>query len=300
VLRGESKRPPTIRRRITHIAIAVLAVVIALYLTVALALYLNQGSLVIINDKFSASPGEVGLADTSVCHLTSSDEIRLEAWLSGGPSPFLALYFHGNGRSLPSRTMRITQLRELGFSVLALEYRGFGANPGSPGEQGFARDADAAYAYARKLGFEPRHILLYGESLGTGVAVGLASRHAVAGLILDAPYSSVVDIAADRAWMFPVRPFMKDPFRSDLLIGGLTVPILIIHGEDDETIPIRYGRRLAASGGPNITFVPIPDAGHVVLGEPKAQRHVRDWLSRIPGWQSPASPAPHLRPCAAA
>jgi len=261
--------------------ISAVALVLALYLAAATALYLFQGSLVIVNDKFAASPAEVGLPNASVHRFSTADDIELTGWLVRGDGNLLAIYFHGNGRSLPLRTERIRELNGLGFTVLAIEYRGFGATAGQPNEQGFGRDADAAYAYARGLGYSPKAIILYGESLGANVAIGLATRSPVAGLILDAPFSSIVDIAADRYWMFPVRFLMKDQYRSDLAIGKLDVPVLIMHGEDDQIVPIKYGRRLSVLGGKNVTFMPIPHAGHVVLGGQEAQDHVRSWLSKI-------------------
>ncbi len=257
-----------------------------LYLVAAAALYLFQQYLFISNSKVTSTPAQAGLPEGVVQRFKTTDNIALTAWLVRGDSKFLAIYFHGNGASLPGRTERIRELSRLGLSVLAVEYRGFGATAGQPGEQGFSRDADAAYAYARSLGFNSDTIILYGESLGTGVATALAARSPVAGVILDAPFSSAVDVAADRYWTFPVRLMMRDQFRSDLVIGKLAMPILILHGEDDEVVPIKYGRRLSALGGKNVTFVPIEQAGHVVLDEEEAQHQVKRWLLGISGWRS--------------
>jgi pimeloyl-ACP methyl ester carboxylesterase len=257
-------------------------VALALYAATAAALYVFQEDLFIVNSRFDGSPAQAGLPEAAVQRFKTADNIELTAWLVRGHGRFLAIYFHGNGASLPGRAERIRQLNGLGLSVLAVEYRGFGSTSGRPGEQGFGRDADAAYAYARGLGFGSNTIILYGESLGTGVATALAARSAVAGVILDAPFSSAVDVAADRYWMFPVRLMMKDQFRSDLVIGRLEVPVLILHGEEDQIVPIKYGRRLAALGGNNVTFVPIAQAGHVVLDTDQARDHVRRWLSEIP------------------
>ena len=259
----------------------VMIVALMLYAAATAALYLLQDRLFIVNSKFASSPAQAGLPEAVVQHFRTADNIELTAWLLRGDSQFLAIYFHGNGGSLPERTERIRQLNGLGLSVLAVEYRGFGATAGRPSEQGFARDADAAYGYVRGLGISPNKIILYGESLGTGVATALAARRAVAGVILDAPFSSAVDVAADRYWMFPVPLLMRDQFRSDLAISKLDMPVLILHGEQDEVVPIEYGQRLSALGGDNVTFVPIAQAGHVVLGEPEAQDHVRRWLSGI-------------------
>lgn len=256
-----------------------IAAALLFYVAAAAALYLLQEYLFFANSKVASSPAQAGLREAAVHRFRTTDNIELTAWLVRGDSRLLVIYFHGNGASLPGRTERIRQLNELGLSVLAVDYRGFGKTAGRPGEKGFGRDADAAYAYARDLGFNPETIILYGESLGSGVAAALAARRSVAGVILDAPFSSAIDVAADRYWMFPVRLMMKDQFRSDLAITKLDMPILILHGEEDQVVPIEYGRRLAALGGTNVTFVPIPEAGHVVLGEDEARDRVRRWLS---------------------
>jgi uncharacterized protein len=282
---------PTLRDRAGASMVRFLAYAIAaallFYVAAAAAVYLFQEYLFFANSKVTSSPAQAGLREATVHRFRTSDNIELTAWLVRGDSRLLAIYFHGNGASLPGRTERIRQLNQLGFSVLAVEYRGFGGTAGRPGEKGFGRDADAAYAYARDLGFNPDSIILYGESLGTGVATALAARRSVAGIILDAPFSSAVDVAADRYWMFPVRLMMKDQFRSDLAITKLDMPILILHGEEDEVVPIEYGRRLSALGGTNVTFVPIAEAGHVVLGEDDARDRVRQWLSE--NFSSPAA-----------
>ena len=123
--------------------------------------------------------------------------------------------------------------------------------------------------------------MLAGESLGTGVAVALASRSEVAGVLLDAPYSSTVDVAAERYWMFPVRWLMKDTFHSDERIGNVRAPLLILHGEADRTIPIRYGERLFALANEPKTFLRVPGAGHLVMTKPEGLAKLREWIAGL-------------------
>jgi uncharacterized protein len=191
-----------------HVATYAILAVLMLYAAAAAVLYLPQERLFIVTSKFDSSPAQAGLPEAAVQRFKTTDNIELTAWLVRGAGQFLTIYFHGNGGSLPERTERIRQLNKLGLSVLAVEYRGFGATAGRPSEQGFARDA--AYAYVRGLGIGPNKIVLYAESLGTGVATALATRRAFAGVILDAPFSSAVDITADRCWMFPAPLLMRD------------------------------------------------------------------------------------------
>ena len=117
-----------------------------------------------------------------------------------------------------------------------------------------------------------------GESLGTGVAVDLAARHQVGALVLDSPYSSTVDVAAARYWMFPVRLLMLDRFRSDEKIGRVAAPVLMVHGTADATIPIRFAEKLFALTKAPKDFLPVEGAGHLALGLVIPQ--VLQWIDR--------------------
>lgn len=259
-------------------AFALLAVA-AVYLGVAGTLYARQRSMVFFPDATAVAPGSVGLPEAEVHRLHTADGLALVAWWLAGSGPDTVLYFHGNAGSLADRAGRIRTLAGLGFSVLAVDYRGYGGSEGRPSEAGFARDADAAYAFLVHRNVAPGRLLLYGESIGTGVAVALAARRPVAGVILDAPFSSLADIAADRYWMFPVRWLLADPFRSDLAVGRIEAPILMLHGTEDGVVPIRYGRRLLAFAGPQARFEAFAGDGHTVLQDPRAQAAVAAWLS---------------------
>eukprot|EP01035_Chromulina_nebulosa_P037354 gene37354-50407_t len=260
---------------------AVMAVVaIVLYVAAGIALYSLQRSLIFIGDRTDLDPAEAGVPAAKVHRLKTDDGVDLTAWVLDGRGPYVIIYFHGNGAALSGRADRIEQLAGLGPSVLAIDYRGYGGSSGAPSEQGLKRDADAAYAFAVKLGFAADHVILYGESLGTGVAVDLAARRPVAGVILDAPFSALVDVAADRYWMFPVRWLLKDTFRSDRVVSKITAPILILHGRDDSVVPLRYGQRLSHLAGDRSSFVVVEDGGHVVLGTLQGFAQARDWLRR--------------------
>ena len=251
----------------------------AAYLAVAAYFYVEQRSMLFVSDRTDVAPAAAGLPGAEVHRLTTADGIALVAWSVPGSGPDTVLYLHGNGGSLADRVPRIRTLAGLGFSVLAIDYRGYGGSGGRPSEAGLARDADAAYAFLRRRGVETDHLLVYGESLGTGVAVSLAARRPVAGLILDAAFSSVVDVAADRYWMLPVRWLLADPFRSDRAIGHVAAPILMLHGDRDGIVPIRYGRRLLSFAPAGTRFEVLDGAGHTVLQDPRAQAAVRDWLA---------------------
>jgi fermentation-respiration switch protein FrsA (DUF1100 family) len=175
------------------------------------------------------------------------------------------LYFHGNGGSLRWRVDRFRALTGDGSGLVALSYRGYGGSSGRPSETGLMEDAQAAYAFARAH-YPPERIVVWGESLGSGLAVALAAQKPAGRLVLQSPFTSAADVAAAMYWFVPVRWLMKDQFRSDLAIGKVTVPVLVLHGERDRIVPIALGERLYALINAPKRFVRFPGAGHNDLG----------------------------------
>jgi fermentation-respiration switch protein FrsA (DUF1100 family) len=172
----------------------------------------------------------------------------------------VVIYFHGNGGALADRVPRFAKIADAGVGLVALSYRGYGGSTGKPTEAGLLNDARAAYAFAAAR--YPGRMALWGESLGTGVAIALAAEKPVTRMILESPYTSTLDLAAANYWFLPVRLLMKDQFRSDQRIGSVKAPVLILHGEVDGIIPIQYGERLYAMIPGEKRFVRFPGGGH--------------------------------------
>ncbi|MBN8956731.1 MAG: alpha/beta fold hydrolase [Rhizobiales bacterium] len=214
-------------------------------------------------DPVRHAPAASGLDHFEEITFTSSDGVRLLAWYAPprDGSKSLVIYFQGNGGGLDLRAHRFGRLAAAGLGVLALNYRGFGGSSGAPSEEGILRDADAAYAFA-VTHVPAERIVLWGESLGTGVAVALAAERPVARVLLESPYTSTADIAAATYWYVPVRLLMRDQFRSDARIAKVTAPVMILHGARDTVVPIRYGERLYDLVRAPKRFVRLPEAGH--------------------------------------
>src|SRR5262249_30784559 len=149
----------------------------------------------------------------------------------------VVLYFHGNGGSLRGRVDRFRDLTADGTGLVALSYRGYGGSSGAPAQGGLVNDAGAAHRLTRARS-PAGSIVLWGESLGTGVAVALAAQKPVGHLILQSPFTSAADVGAHTYWFVPVRLLMKDQFRSDLRIGKVTAPVLVLHGDRDDIVPM--------------------------------------------------------------
>ena len=159
----------------------------------------------------------------------------------GGP---LILYFHGNGGALVDRLPRFRLLTARGYGPLAVSYRGYSGSTGSPTQSGVMQDGEAAYREARAQGYDGDRIVLMGASRGAGVGTALAARHVVAALVLESPYFSALDVASARYAIFPVSWLMLDKFRSDLAIREVHVPVLMVHGQEDDVIPLNSAKRL--------------------------------------------------------
>ena len=266
-------------KRVCTVMLGLLAAIAVLYLVALAALYMAQRRLLYFPNAVEVAPASVGLSNAEQRALTTSDGETLLAWyIAPNAGKPLILYFHGNGGGLDLRADRFDAFAAAGDGVLAVEYRGYAGSTGAPSELGLLADGEAIWVEALRLGFPPARIVLMGESLGSGVAVALAARHEIAALVLDSPYSSVADVAAAIFWMFPVRALIKDSFRSDQRIAGVSAPLLIVHGTRDEAIPIHLAEKLfRLARGPK-DFIHVEGGGHLALGLRIPQ--VLAWIDR--------------------
>ena len=240
------------------IAVAVLCV----YAGVLAMLYVTQRSLIYFPETIHTTPAAVGLPQAEELRLTTSDGEHIIAWhvppRDGKP---VILYLHGNGGALRYRVERFTRLTNDGIGIVAVEYRGYGGSSGSPSERGLIADAEAAYAFAAAR-YSTQQIVLWGESLGSGVAVALAAEKPVGRVILEAPFTSAAAVGAKHYWYVPVRLLMTDQFRSDERIGKVTAPLLILHGVKDQTVPYAMGEHLFDIANKPKHIVRFLDGGH--------------------------------------
>ena len=220
------------------------AVLLCLYIGTAVLLYSAQRSLMYFPETLHTTPAQAGLPEAEETTLTTSDGEHLVAWhVAPRDDRPVILYFHGNGGSLRYRTERFRLLVRDGIGLVGVEYRGFGGSSGSPSETGLIADGEAAYAFAAAR-YPAERLVIWGESLGTGVAVAIAAEKPVGRLILEAPFTSAAAVAATRYWYLPVSLLMKDQFRSDERIGKIAAPVLILHGVHDRIIPFAMGEKM--------------------------------------------------------
>jgi fermentation-respiration switch protein FrsA (DUF1100 family) len=213
----------------------------------------------------------------------TADGLDLLAWYApprDGEAPVL-VYFHGNGGSIAMRAAKLAPYLEAGCGALLVEYRGYGGNPGRPSEAGLYADGHGALDWLERQGIAPPRLVLYGESLGTGVAVELALSRSAGALVLEAPFTSLADIGARAYPWLPVRALVHDRYESLAKIGRLRVPVMVIHGEADRMVPAEMGRALLAAAAEPKRGLFLPGVGHeelIAVGAPQA---VLDWLATL-------------------
>ena len=262
-----------------------LAIVVAIvYCGGVAALYVRQRAMLFpIPPVGRTAPAAAGLPEAEEHVLTTADGEKVIVWhVPAKPDRPVVLFFHGNGDFLAGRVRRFKGITSDGTGLVALSFRGYAGSTGSPSEQGLLLDAAAAYAFTTAR-YAPDRIVVWGFSLGTGVAVAVASEHQVSKLILEAPYTSTVDVAASLMPIVPVSLLMRDQFHSDRRIARVNVPLLVMHGENDPAIPIRFGERLFGMANEPKQFVRFPGGGHENLDDFGAIETARQFIGALKG-----------------
>lgn len=210
----------------------------------------------------TSTPADYGMAFETV-RFSSEDAYKLMGWIIPGDGETWLLYFHGNGQNVSSYLSLMAELHTLGLNLLLFDYRGYGESEGSPSEAGLYADAHAAYALLMAYGVPPERLFLYGFSLGSGVAVQLATEVEVAGLVLEAAFTSLP--AAGRA-RYPMLPtaLMRNRYDSLSKIARIDAPLLVLHARDDRTVPFSQGQALYAEATVPKTFAALT-GGHVAM-----------------------------------
>ena len=235
------------------------------YFGLVALMYVFQRRFIYIPDKRTPDISKAPWAD--LLEIETADGLVLKSWWcppKDGSKPVIS-FFHGNADNIETRIPKAEVFIEHGYGILLPEYRGYGGNSGNPTEEGLYHDARAHLNWLIKdKNVTPENLILYGESLGSGVAVQMATEYEAKALILDVPYFSVLEMCRFRA---PFIPFMhklvKDHYRSDLKIGTLNLPVFVGVGERDIVIPCRFGTKLFETANEPKKYMKYPKAGHL-------------------------------------
>ncbi len=236
------------------------------YGLVVLLAWAGQRHLVYAPDPRNVPPASAGLDGVDERWIEAPDGVRVVAWHGAArPGRATLLYFHGNGGNLALRAERIRRFMAQGWGVYMMSYRGYSGSGGVPSEADNVADAKRAWLDLLRTGTRARDVVIYGESLGTGVAARVALEAPAAGLILDAPFTSIVDIGETRYPMLPVRWLLANRYETIDVIGQVRLPLLVVHGEADRIVPVEMGRKVFAAAVLAATprrLVTLPGAGH--------------------------------------
>ena len=237
----------------------ILTLIIA-YLLVLIGIYSMQRSLVFAPNSTDFIQKKDGIKE--VILKTEQDRALYNWYAKSADSNIVVLFMHGNAGNISYRISKLERLSALGYDVFLLGYPGYGKSEGSPSEKGLVKAAKRGYEYLIGSGYSPHKIVLYGESLGTAVAVQLAASVDAKALILEAPMASVLEIASNQYPYLPVKYLLKDSFLSIDYIQLLSAPLLIIHGDQDKSIPIASGKRLYKAARSKKYFHTVIGGGH--------------------------------------
>jgi len=222
---------------------------------------------------------QLGAADV---WLDTPDGFRVHGWLiNRQDAGFVTLFLHGNTGNITDRYAHIREIAAAGCSILALDYRGYGKSNGRPTEKGIHTDAETAYVHLVRVGYRPNQIILHGESLGTAVAVNLASHRECGAVVLESPFTSAKDVA--RTVLPFLGPMLVWGLDSREKIGRIHAPMFFIHGDRDNIIPLTLGQALFVAAPEPKSFWIVPGAGHNDIVEAAGESYRQSLRSFYPG-----------------
>lgn len=245
------------------------------YLAVLAFLFAFQSSFIYPAPQKAHPPGPGFAAVT----LTTSDGFDLAAhWRVPDKGRPTIVWFHGNGGSLAGSADETALLAGQGYGVLLVSYRGYGANPGKPSEEGFYRDGRAAMQFLAEQSVALDETIIAGNSIGSGTATQMAREFSPAALILISPFTSLPDAAAEGMWMFPVHALLRDRYDNRSKLETIDLPVLILHGTADQVVPFAHGKALSEVA-PGAEFHAFEGGGHTLSFELQAQATQFRWLA---------------------
>ena len=240
-----------------------------------------QRSLLYHPNQTVPDPAEFGLNGVTVERVDVEGRHKLLAWWhkpesADGP---VIIYFHGNAGHLGHRAEKIRPYIDAGYGVLLVSYRYNSGAGGSPSEEALYGDGRAVMTFLRHKDVSLERTVLYGESLGTAVAVTMAVENPVGAVVLESPYTSIAAVAQSHYWYLPTKFLVLDKFDVEAKIERIDAPLLIIHGERDGIIPVEFGRALFQRAKEPKVGRFLPEAGHNDLYEHGAATVILKFLS---------------------
>jgi uncharacterized protein len=255
-----------------------------LYLLLIGAVALGQRGMIYHPDSTRSDPAEAGVPEMVPVPLRADDGTAVGGWYAPPPTPGKAtvVFFHGNSGTIGSRAFKARALLDAGYGVFLVEYRGYGGNSGSPSEKGLYADGRAVIQWLISRGIPASRLVLYGESLGSGIALEMTRLIQPMMVVLECPFTTLPDLAPSYVLPVLARTFMVDRFDNLSKVTGMTAPLLVVHGDRDQTVPVAMGRALlnAAADTTIADGVFLPAAHHNDLWDHGAGELILDFIRR--------------------
>ncbi len=256
---------------------------VGVYLLLIAAVFVMQRSLLYPAARQAPNLAAYDIVGLSEVTTQTPDGLELRHWyvppaVEGAP---VLVLFHGNAGHLGDRVSKLDEIIDAGFGALFVGYRGYSGNPGKPTEADLTADARLLLDWLAERGVPPERTVLYGESLGTGIAVKMAAERKVAAVVLESPYTSIAEVAQTHYWYLPAKWMVLDKWDSMAYIASIRAPLLVIHGGRDKTVPTRYGRRLfEAAPEPKELFILDGAAHNDLFDHPRVSDRIIEFLRR--------------------
>ena len=219
--------------------------IVAIYLIFLIFLFFYQRNLLYHpnENNYSGDNLEVSIEKVSI---QTTDNINLLGWFHNKnlKSYKTIVYFHGNAGKLENRIHKLNHFKDMNVNFLIIAWRGFSGNQGKPTEEGLYADGNSAIKWLKEKGLKEEDIIVYGESLGTGIATEISQNKKYAGLILETPFTSMVAAAKNFYPYIPVSLILKDKYKNDEKIKNINIPVLVMHGEKDQIVPFSMGKKM--------------------------------------------------------
>ena len=262
--------------------IHILLIFVLIYFFILVSTYIFQRNLLYHPTENNYSGDQI-LVSIEKVKINTQDSIELMSWYHNKNvnNYKTILFLHGNAGSLENRIHKINHFKDMNINFLLVAWRGFSGNKGTPTEKGLYEDAESAVRWLKSKGVRENNIIVYGESLGTGVATEIAQNKNFAGIILESPFTSMIDAGKDKYPYLPVRLLLKDRYESNKKIKNINSPILIMHGKVDNIVPFLMGKKMyALANEPKYSYF-SEDDDHMMEYNEKLLKALKDFIGSL-------------------
>ena len=262
--------------------IIILLIFILIYLFILISTYLFQRNLLYHPTENNYS-GDQLLVSVEKIKIKTKDNIELLSWYHNKNinDYKTILFLHGNAGTLENRIHKINHFKDMNINFLLVAWRGFSGNKGKPTEKNLYEDARSAVQWLESKGIKKNNIIIYGESLGTGVATEIAQNKNFAGIILESPFTSMIEAGKDKYPYLPVKFLLKDKYESEKKIKNIKSPILIMHGKVDNIVPFYMGKKMYELANQPKYFYFSEYDNHMMEYNKDLLNHINEFISSL-------------------